>query len=343
MQTKEFFPAIDGLKAFSAIGILLMHVLTNSHISPSHNFVTDTLISPMGELVLLFMMLSAFGLCCGYYRSFKNGKTTPSRFYSKRYLKILPFFAILVVLDLIVSPSPASACEAFADLTLAFGLYPDANISVIGVGWFLGTIFVFYMIFPFFVYLLDNKRRAWVAFAVSLVWQLMMIHYYGTDAFTQILVVAPYFLLGGIVYLYRDKIRGTLSRSRLTAIAALLAVVSLTIIYHVVPQVHETLFGRHLPRLVLYGSWLVYAVAIPARFLANAFTAAISAISMEVYLCHMVVYRVVEKLPLSRFIDSPDVLYIVSAALTLLGAVLTARIYQRHIHPRIPLPATARA
>ena len=92
------------------------------------------------------MMISAFSLCCGYYKKFKENNIELEKFYKRRYQRIWPYFAILCTLDLIVSHNLKSLYEWFADLTLAYGLLPNANLEVIGVGWFLGVIFVFYMV-----------------------------------------------------------------------------------------------------------------------------------------------------------------------------------------------------
>lgn len=75
----------------------------------------------------------------------------------------MAFFALLCVLDIAISPGKAVFYEFLADLTLCFGLLPNANISVIGVGWFIGLVFVFYMLFPFFCFLLSTKKRAWIS------------------------------------------------------------------------------------------------------------------------------------------------------------------------------------
>ncbi|KDS55941.1 acyltransferase domain protein [Phocaeicola vulgatus str. 3975 RP4] len=48
--------------------------------------------------------------------------------------------------------SKGSLFEAFMNCTLVFGLLPNNSLEVIGVGWFLGTVFLFYMLFPFFVF-----------------------------------------------------------------------------------------------------------------------------------------------------------------------------------------------
>jgi hypothetical protein len=64
-----------------------------------------------------------------------------NNFYNKRYLKILPFFALLVLMDVAVSLmldggiTVGKIYEAFAKLTLMFGFYTTSGMSVIGVGW----------------------------------------------------------------------------------------------------------------------------------------------------------------------------------------------------------------
>lgn len=90
----------------------------------------------------------------------KEGAITPNKFYQKRYFRILPYFALLCLIDFTVEPGIETFYQLFANLTLCFGLLPEHNITVIGVGWFLGVVFLFYLLFPFFVFLLDSKRRA---------------------------------------------------------------------------------------------------------------------------------------------------------------------------------------
>lgn len=78
-----------------------------------------TVIPSFTHFVVLFMVISAFGMCCGYYGKIMNRTISVSDFYSKRFKKIWPFFAVLVLLDVVISPSANSLYEAFADLTIA--------------------------------------------------------------------------------------------------------------------------------------------------------------------------------------------------------------------------------
>lgn len=202
---KKHYGAIDGLRAIAAIGIVMMHIAANNKYEID-GFVYSQIIPSFTNFVFLFMTVSAFGMCCGYYEKVLKNQISVADFYKKRFQKILPFFAVLVLLDVIISPSVNSLYEAFADLTLLFGLLPGAgHITVIGVGWFLGLIFVFYLCFPFFCYLIENKRRAWFCFGISLIYNFVCSSYFG-EGRSNILYSGCFFLAGGLIYLYREEI-----------------------------------------------------------------------------------------------------------------------------------------
>lgn len=138
------------MKAFAAIGIMLMHIRANGNYYID-GYLYNTVILSLTDFVFLFMVISAFGLCCGYFEKMASKNVDILGFYSRSFQKIFPFFALMVLIDILTSPSKDAVKEAFADLTLMFGFLPNpGSISVIGVGWFIGLIFVFYLCFPFF-------------------------------------------------------------------------------------------------------------------------------------------------------------------------------------------------
>ncbi len=92
-----------------------MHVLSNIGLKPTENYLTGTLIPWFTDFTLMFMVVSGFSLCCGYYERMKTGEITPNAFYKKRYMRILPFFACLCVLDLVTSPSIDQVFNLFAN------------------------------------------------------------------------------------------------------------------------------------------------------------------------------------------------------------------------------------
>lgn len=184
-----------------------MHVLCNICVKPTDNYLTRVLIPFFTDFTLLFMMVSAFSMSCSYYEKIKNGAISPNAFYKKRYIRILPFFALLNFVDLLVAPSWDSVKEAYANLTLAFNFLPEHDIiTVIGVGWFLGIIFVFYMLFSFFVFLMDSRRRAWLVLLLAIGLLFVAFSHFGHPTRRNIVFCFPYFLVGGLVFLYKERL-----------------------------------------------------------------------------------------------------------------------------------------
>ena len=64
---EQHYDAIDGLRTIACFGIVLIHVQANSSYNIS-GFVYDKLIASFTNYVFLFMVISAFGMCCGYLK-----------------------------------------------------------------------------------------------------------------------------------------------------------------------------------------------------------------------------------------------------------------------------------
>lgn len=92
---------LNGFRAFCAIGIALMHILANISPTPHLHNITPV-IEWFTNFVFLFFIISSFSLCCGYYERIKTGSITLNCFYTKRYWRILPFFAFLSLIDIMI-------------------------------------------------------------------------------------------------------------------------------------------------------------------------------------------------------------------------------------------------
>lgn len=285
MATKaDRYEGIDGLKAYAIIGIALMHVLANGEYGIG-GFVFERLIPSFTNLVFLFMMVSGFGMCCGYYQKIIDQKISVEDFYKKRYIKIWPYFALLCALDFVISPSKESLFEVFANLTLCQGLLPNAKISVIGVSWTLAVIFVFYMLFPFFCFLIGNKKRAWGVAVAALVFNWLCSNYFNAGR-TNIVYDAVCFIAGGLIFLYRKELAEFASKHKVIAGAILLIA---TVAYFAVD-------GNTLTMLFFCVAALIYTLGCKrGGVLVNPVAKFLGGISFEIYLCHMVIYRVLEK------------------------------------------------
>ena len=321
---KERYENFDGIRAYACIAIVLMHVLTNGKFGLT-GFVFERLIPSFACLVFLFMMISAFSLCCGYYEKFKTGSVDLERFYCRRYERIWPFFAVLCTLELIIDHSLVSLYEWFANLTLAFGLLPNNDFSNVGVGWFLGVVFVYYMLFPFFVFLIGNKKRAWAALGIGAIYCLLCEiyffdkthvadHYQPSHSFIYCFM---FFAAGGIIYLYREKISAVPIRYKWCIMGA--AALCLAFYY--------TVSNSAFIQLLLFALFTALGMLegnISRKAFQNKIARFVGGLSMEIYLSHMFVFRTLEKSGALHITGNETVNYFLASIATICGTLLFA-------------------
>ncbi len=89
-----------------------------------------------------------------------------------------------------------------------------------------------------------------------------------------------------------------------------------------------------IPDLILFSAWLMYAVGSKDKVLNNRFTAYMSGISLEIYLCHMMFYRVVERLHLENMVADRNILYVITFVVTLAGAIVFSHIIKFVVFPK---------
>ncbi len=318
---KERYENLDGLRAFACIGIILMHVSANGNYGLS-GFVFDSIIPSFTNFTYLFMILSAFSMCCGYYESISSGKIDIERFYLRRYQRIWPFFALLCTLELIIDHSLNSLYEWFADITLAFGLIPNHKISVVGVGWFLGVVFVFYMVFPFFVFLLKNKKRGWLSFIICLVLNVLCrLRFEDAHERSNFIYCSMFFSAGGLLYLYRKYLD-----KKWVPIISLILLSGITIAYYVINNSDYMILGL----FILLSMFLISSGGDVVKILFQSKVVRfLSGISMEMFLCHMFVFRVIEKCKLIHITNNEFINYGITCVATICGAIALSYISKK--------------
>lgn len=314
------YDGLDGLRAIGAIGILMMHVFATGNFA-LHGYFFDTFINYLGDLVFVFMVISGFSLCCGYYERMINHTVSLERFYTKRFTRVWPFFAVLCLLDFAMNPSNVAFHELLADLTLGFGLIP-AKLEVIGVGWFLGVVFVFYLLFPFFCYLLSDKRRAWLGMGVFLLLCYLAAFHF-RRARVSFAVCGVFFMVGCMMYLYRDALRRFMNRCwylMLPVLAGLVVAYCLLTEGGTVEQICSLVVTLAISVVVV-----LFGLRTPGHkttVLVNHVTKKLSELSMEIYLSHMMVVSVLKKLKLTHLTPWDGMNYALSVVMTLAGAIV---------------------
>lgn len=309
MEKKHYY-GIDWLRAMACIGIVMMHIQANNTYNLT-GFIAEKMIPSFTNFVFLFMTISAFGMCVGYYQKVKAGKVNWVDFYKKRYMKVLPFFAVVVLMDIVFNHDLTSIIEAVPNLTLTRGFFPN-QIEQIGVAWFLGLVFVFYAIFPLFCVMLNTKKSGWFFFLVSLLLNFVVGNFFGIER-SNIIYSLPFFIAGGLIYLYRDKVKNW-------RIYLLFSIFS-SVFYYLVG-------GNIYASLLVSISFLLLAISIGGYSKIISF---ISGISMEIYLSHMVVFRLVEKMGLNRMFGNRWLQYFITVILVLAGAACFSVVVKKFI------------
>ena len=312
--SNNHYPGLDVVRVIAIAGIVLMHILANGKYNLS-GFLFENIIGTAGNFTILFMMVSAFGMCCGYYEKFKTRTIDIEIFYKRRYEKLWPFFALLCFLDVLISPSKNSMYECLANLTMLQALLPNPQISVVGVSWTLAVIFVFYLLFPFFCFVLFSKKRAWAGFIIAGVYNILCQLYFFNEQHVlgnfmereNILYSAIYFMAGGLIYLYRDELK-RLKNIRIVVIVFLA----------ITAGVYYFLSQNDLVMATFSAVIIIFAMTTNGKLGENR---KLSSISFEVYLSHMMIYRVLEKLKINHIFGYNAFSYSVTAILTLVGAI----------------------
>lgn len=281
----------------------------------------------------MFMILSAFGMCCGYYEKFRDNNIDIDYFYKRRYSKMLPFFSFLMIIAFVMEHSLNDIFEEFMELTMLFGYLPSLKMSVMGISWTLGTIFVFYFMFPFFTTIISTKKKAIIYLFLSLVVNFVYVQYFSSNKFVvkgfeqrhTFLYALPFFMLGGVIYKHRDDIYFFVSKYKYGVL--LVGCIGLYL-YYAIPTEFNGISIQMYKQMFLMLVWISYAIGSNGKVLSNKYLKVISSISMEMYLSQMIIFRVLQSLNLLYLFGYGWISYITAFILEIIFLVLFISMYK---------------
>lgn len=126
--------------------------------------------------------------------------------------------------------------------------------------------------------------------------------------------------------MYKDEIERFINQFKVISLCVVLA---LTVGYYITPDVINSINIVVIKTLILYTGWLSLALGYDNRLMNNKFTNYISNLSMEMYLSHMVVFRIVEKIGITERIESPIIRYMITYLLLVMLLVMGLTIYRK--------------
>ena len=149
---------------------------------------------------------------------------------------------------------------------------------------------------------------------LTYLFRVICADYFGITR-TNILCDAVYLICGGLIYLYRENLF-EFSRSHRIISGAM--VIAFVIVYYFAS-------GYVWATLCLYGSIVIFALGASHKgILWNRYTKFLSTISMEIYLGHMVCFRVIERAGMIRLIENDLANFALTTTLTFAGAIVLA-------------------
>jgi len=200
--------AVSLIRGMAIVGVVMVH--TPQAFDGICQTVKDVL--SFGQLgCQSFFVLSAYCLCLSY----SDNNIPLIGFYKKRFLSMAPAYWTTIMINLIIVfistlllghkllPMNINPLYIGLNILLLHGLLPlwQPFNSVVMGGWFVGTMMIFYIIFPFLLkvyYSITNpiwQKYRYVLFPVlvtSLSWSLMIVSGKGQDSYC-ILASAKYF------------------------------------------------------------------------------------------------------------------------------------------------------
>lgn len=181
--TRSYLPAVEGMRACAAIGVVLTHVAFQTGVSSG---VVGRLLHRFDLAVAVFFALSGFLLWRGHAAAARGLRRRPptGHYLRSRLVRIMPGYlvAVVVILTLLPEANHASPTVWWANLTLTQVYVPLTLTAGLTQMWSLSVEVSFYLALPILALLarpLPVRARVPVIAAVALAslgWGLLPIH-----------------------------------------------------------------------------------------------------------------------------------------------------------------------
>ena len=165
---------LKSLDILKGIGIIMIIIVHNRHFIMKDMTGYRQLMNYGQMGCQLFFFVSGMALCYSWFHLYEKNQQKPfpilyGKFILRRYLRLAPGFLIILAVNYLLNVllmdilhySPGfiinrSPKAILANILFVHGIYPDAINSVFPGGWYIGTTFLLYLVFPFFVMLFQK-------------------------------------------------------------------------------------------------------------------------------------------------------------------------------------------
>jgi peptidoglycan/LPS O-acetylase OafA/YrhL len=346
----KFMPAIDGLRAFAVLGVVILHY--------PYPYVRDALfnklhVKPLVECgwvgVDLFFVISGF-LITGILLDSKGSRHYFRNFYARRALRIWPLYYAVLIFVLVIYPHvyPSGSMVHKTAPWFYYVFYLQnfvVSSRLLGVTWSLAVEEQFYITWPLVIMALSKKnlqRLIITLLAVAPLSRLVLDHYVGPHYPVETFARMDGILAGSLLALWFRSEGASISRLRKIA-TGLLLVGGIGSLPCLITGGSESILVYSFLAMALSG--LVCFAAVdsilprPLRaLLNNGQLRYVGKISYGIYLLHPIVYTACNfaiqrmLIPLERDTFSRDAIVLLTElALTILVASLSWYFFEQPI------------
>lgn len=237
--SKQHLTNLDGVRGLAILLVLLVHLDVMKPQTPFEQSVHNALAS--GWIgVDLFFVLSGM-LITGILLDNKGHRNYYLNFYARRALRILPLYILILIFSLYILPAiPHPKADRFNQVqgdelwywfflqNYRMAMFPEPRHGIMDVTWSLAIEEQFYLIWPFIVSLLNQKRLAFLAVSLMILSLSLRIAMLESDAMPwSVYVLTPTRLDGLSAGALIAILLRSYPRSRLEPIAKILLAVGL--------------------------------------------------------------------------------------------------------------------
>lgn len=166
---------INSFKGIAALGVILVHFSRRSIENELFTQVVST--GAMG--VQIFLIISSYLIFLSLNKNNIHGMNPSFKWIAGKLLRLMPLYYIALIVYLVTfglgnsywlgSVPNVSILNIICHFLFLHGLYPYYFNNIIGVEWYLGVIFMLYLIAPLLYKYISNFTRALCVFLISLI------------------------------------------------------------------------------------------------------------------------------------------------------------------------------
>lgn len=168
---------VDLLTVIAALGIFLCHlthVLAGFHVIDYLTFPVDFFYS-LQWMVQLFFILSGFKIALSIRHEREEGTFSYGKFILRRFNAIWFVYALAIIAYLIFrfyfrqeEYNSLSVWDYLANFALLNGFFPTSYNTVVAGGWFIGCIFLYYLMSPLLIKICKKPTGTLILLAVAM-------------------------------------------------------------------------------------------------------------------------------------------------------------------------------